>query len=108
MVKIPRYEKVNAHVLRELTFKLLANQWYEESRFFSFAKQRQTATYREILALGDAIVPLVIQELQAGKHLWFHALKTLTKQNPVAELHQGNPEKMAEDWIRWAEVNKLI
>ena len=108
VVKIPTNQPIDEQLLVELKFSLLAQQWYEESKLFSFAKQRETPTYHAILAIGKEIIPLIIKELERGKNVWFSALKKLSGANPVQEESKGNPQKMAADWIQWAKNGKWI
>ncbi|HAI76622.1 MAG TPA: hypothetical protein DCM08_10275 [Microscillaceae bacterium] len=108
IIKISAGENIDDTLLFEIKFKLLAAQWYEEIKYFSFARQRENETYFHLLAMGKSIVPFMIQELVRGKNVWFAALQKLTQDNPVKKEHIGKPDLMANDWIEWAKTKNLL
>jgi hypothetical protein len=59
--------------------------------------------YRAIIALGPAVVPLLLRELERRPGHWFAALKALTGADPVAPSDRGRLGPMTEAWIRWGK-----
>ena len=58
--------------------------------------------YQQIIGLGEPAVPLILDALVRGdRDRWFWALRSITRENPVAEQEAGNVNKMAEAWIEW-------
>jgi hypothetical protein len=87
----------------------LARKWKEETAgFSSIISISLNGNYQRIIAKGFKIVPLILRELQIQPDHWFWALTYLTDENPVKEEDEGNIEKMADAWIRWGKINKLI
>jgi hypothetical protein len=57
--------------------------------------------FREIVGLGEAVVPLMLRDLQERPRLWVWALPEITGADPVPASDGGNIAKMAEAWLRW-------
>jgi hypothetical protein len=90
-------------VLRE-HFRKLADDWLDATRFTSsFSEMSNHPAYREIIDLGDQVVPLLLRELQDRPNLWFTALTQITGANPVQDKERGQIEKMRKAWLRWGK-----
>ena len=63
--------------------------------------------FQEIIRLGEAVVPLMLRDLQAGPRLWVWALPRITGENPVPPEDAGNVRKMSEAWLRWGQAKGL-
>jgi hypothetical protein len=86
----------------EQRFTRLAALWREEtSHWSSSTKMAEHPAYQEIIALGPAVVPLLLRELSREPDHWFTALKAITGANPVDPADRGRIGKMAEAWLRW-------
>jgi hypothetical protein len=57
--------------------------------------------FREIVALGEAVVPLMLRDLEEGPRLWVWALPEITGADPVSPGDGGNIAKMSEAWLSW-------
>jgi hypothetical protein len=60
--------------------------------------------YQKIIALGEAAIPLILDELVAEGDEpddWFWALNVIADHDPVPAVDQGIIVRMAEAWIRW-------
>ena len=57
--------------------------------------------FQEIIALGDAVVPLMLRDLEQEPQFWVWALPRITGANPVPAEDAGNIAKMSEAWVRW-------
>lgn len=92
--------------LRE-KFEKLANDWYEETcGFSSITKKITNFNYLKIIALGQAVVPLILHSLAQRPDHWFVALKALTDQDPIKP--GDNFEQAVEAWLNWGKKEGLI
>ena len=57
--------------------------------------------FQEIIGMGQAVVPLLLSDLEREPHLWVWALPAITGENPVDPADGGNIRKMSEAWVRW-------
>ena len=57
--------------------------------------------YREVVAMGQAVIPLLLAELEREPDFWFAALREITGANPVLPEHRGNLRAMSDDWLAW-------
>jgi len=95
--------KLSASDLSKLKvlFHELADTWREETSLTSSVVQMSIhPAYQRIIGLGQAAVPLILQELQKAPDHWFWALSAITGENPIPPEHEGDLEKMTADWIQ--------
>ncbi len=57
--------------------------------------------FQEIIGLGEAVVPLMLRDLQERPRLWASALPHITGADPVPPADRGNIARMSEAWLRW-------
>jgi hypothetical protein len=85
-------------------FRQLAAQWKEQSRHMSNAAQMaMLKPYQQIIGMGEAAVPLLLEELQRDPDQWFWALEAITQENPVPPQVAGKVRPMAEEWVAWGK-----
>jgi hypothetical protein len=60
--------------------------------------------FREIVGMGEAVVPLMLRDLEQRPRLWVWALPEITGENPVPITDRGNIAKMGEAWLRWGRA----
>ena len=85
-------------------FTNLAAVWREAALPLSSSRQVIAhPAYQAIIALGPAVVPLLLRELEREPDHWFAALRTLTGANPVTLEQQGQISAMAQSWLRWGK-----
>ncbi len=90
-------------------FQRLAHDWKEKSRHLSNTAQMATLpSYQRIIGMGDAAVPLILEELQREPDQWFWALEAITEENPVSPEDAGRVRKMAQAWIDWGKRKGLL
>lgn len=90
-------------------FRALADQWAAETGLFSFDYQRSRhPAYRQILALGQPVIPLLLQELQERPDHWFGALTTLAGENPIPPAAAGKFDQMVAAWLDWGRRQGYI
>ena len=61
--------------------------------------------FQEIIGMGQAVVPLMLRDLEERPRLWVWALPMITGTDPVPPTDAGNIAKMSEAWLRWGRAN---
>ncbi|NJQ96627.1 MAG: hypothetical protein HC784_00755 [Hydrococcus sp. CSU_1_8] len=90
----------------EATFLELAEQWRRETGMMSLiTKMSMHPAYQRIIGMGQAVVPLILRELEQEPDHWFWALQAITGANPVKSEQRGRLKQMAEAWIQWGREN---
>jgi hypothetical protein len=83
-------------------FQHLASVWHAETAFISSSNEIVAhPAFQEIVGMGSAAVPLLLQELESRPGHWHRALRLITGADPVPVEDRGNLEKAAEAWLRW-------
>src|SRR4029453_13734865 len=59
--------------------------------------------FRQIVGLGEPVVPFLLRALERAPGLWVWALPEITGANPVPAADRGNLARMSETWLRWAK-----
>jgi hypothetical protein len=87
----------------EQRFRRLEAVWLAEVGFSSSSTElRSHPAFREIVGMGEAVVPLMLRDLKERPRLWVWALPQITGTDPVAPADRGNSAKMTAAWLRWA------
>ncbi|MEZ2247491.1 hypothetical protein [Microcoleus sp.] len=90
----------------EETFLELAEQWRRETGMMSLVtKMSMHPAYQRIIGMGQAVVPLILRELEQEPDHWFWALQAITGANPVKSEQRGRLKQMAQAWIEWGREN---
>jgi len=93
-------------------FLNLAKKWKADVKFLSSPSRIfGNENYFQIIRLGSAIVPYILQDLQKQPFPWFHALRILVEDENdknIGVQYAGDDRKMAECWIEWGKKQKLI
>ncbi len=90
----------------EQRFRRLEALWHSETWFSSNPTEIIAhPAFQEIIGMGDAVIPLMLRDLEKEPHLWVWALPRITGQNPVPPGNPGNISKMREAWLRWGREN---
>jgi hypothetical protein len=93
------------HYCRNL-FNILKNKWQNETMNYSSPNEIfNNINYKKIVMYGPSFIPYILEELQEAPYYWFHALTTITNQNPINETNMNDVEAMVADWIKWGEDN---
>lgn len=88
------------------TFERLAAAWHKAVAHHSSSRIRDNhPAYQEIISLGQAVVPLLLRDLESNRRHWFTALAVITGADPVPEEDAGNIPRMVETWLRWGREN---
>ena len=90
----------------ETRFRRLAAAWEEAVAYQSSSTVRNShPAYREIISLGQAVVPLLLRDLEDNQTHWFCALREITGADPIPESAAGNIPEMVQAWLCWAKDN---
>src|SRR6266540_2944201 len=83
-------------------FAALSDQWLAEtSSESSLTKRYAHPAYQRIVGLGPAAIPILLKELEAKPNYWFHALRSITGDDPVPPKMRGNLRAMTDAWLGW-------
>jgi hypothetical protein len=83
-------------------FAELAARWRADTEFLSAPDEiADHPAYREIIAMGEPAIRLILAELDSRPDSWFEALRALTGEDPVPHGARGNVRAMAEAWREW-------
>ena len=86
----------------EQRFRRLEMLWNAETGYLSSDTEIVGhPAFREIISMGEAVVPLMMKDLAARSSLWVWALPEITGADPVPPSERGNIRKMSEAWLRW-------
>jgi hypothetical protein len=90
-------------------FRRLADEWSKDvASVSSLSAMTRHPKYREIVALGWRIVPLMLKDLQQNHRFWFPALNEITGIQPFDNRDAGNSKRMIEAWIQWGKRRQMI
>jgi hypothetical protein len=93
----------------ERRFRGLVAEWQVDVAPLSSTTARdQHPAYRAIIALGPAVVPLLLRELEQRPNHWFVALRSLTGADPVPPADRGGIGPMTEAWIKWGKEHGYL
>lgn len=88
----------------EERFRRLETVWTAETGFLSDPDEIvQHPAFREIVCLGNAVVPFMMRDLEERPRLWVWALPEITGDNPVPATDHSNIAKMSAAWLRWGK-----
>ena len=89
-------------------FRELADLWEDETVLLSnSAPAAEHPAHREIVAMGEPAVPLILERMRSQGGHWFHALGQITGADPVAPADRGDIAKMRQSWLDWGARNGL-
>jgi hypothetical protein len=88
----------------EQRFRRLEAVWNAETGYLSDSDEIVNhPAFREIIRLGDAVVPLMLADLERKPGLWVWALPDITGADPVPVADQGKIAVMSAVWLRWGK-----
>ena len=64
--------------------------------------------YQKIIGLGNAAIPLILQDLIHGPNHWFAALRAITRQDPTGSEEAGDMKALTQAWLRWGRLHGYI
>lgn len=88
-------------------FDDLAERWIAETEYqSSLVRIFSHPIYQQIIGLGPAAIPRLLERLITEPERWLIALSAITRTDPVPE--GASPEEAVEVWLDWAEKNGLL
>ena len=89
-------------------FHAHASEWQADTRFLAASSAAsEHPAYRAIVALGPAVVPLILADLAVAPEPWFAALRELTGEDPVPPDERSRPRAAAAHWLAWGRARGL-
>lgn len=89
----------------EQRFRRLETLWNAETGYLSSDTEIVGhPAFREIVSMGEAVVPLMMKDLAERASLWVWALPEITGADPVPASDRGNIRKMSQAWLRWGSA----
>ena len=89
-----------------LRFTELADRWEMETVFESnTAHVVEHPALKEIINMGEPVVPLILERMRAERAHWFFALRAITGADPVNPADRGKIAVMQDSWLEWGEAN---
>ncbi|HEU4463177.1 MAG TPA: hypothetical protein VFR75_11350 [Solirubrobacterales bacterium] len=88
-------------------FEDLASQWEAETEFMS--RQSQTVmhpAYQQIIGMGPAAVPLLLERLRDNPDNWFWALTAITGEDPGKD--SSTLLEAREAWLQWGRERGFL
>src|SRR5262249_3165463 len=93
----------------EPRFRQLVKRGKKETEHLSvIGRMVKHPAYQEIVALGPAVVPLLLAELRREPDFWFPALRAITQENPEPPESVGKVEEQAAAWLEWGRAKGLL
>jgi hypothetical protein len=90
-------------------FQRLAAAWRRQAQFLSNSVQiAMLEPYQHIIGMGEAVVPLILEEMHREPGQWFWALQAITEQDPVPPEARGKVREMTAAWLEWGRQHGLI
>jgi hypothetical protein len=81
-------------------FAFLAEQWRDYNDGMSFVEYNHVA-YLQIIGMGRAVVPMLLEELRRGNDEWVPALKYIAGQKVHAPEMVGKVDEIRKAWLEW-------
>ena len=89
-------------------FLELADQWENATILLSNSTQAAAhPAHRQIVSMGEPVVPLILERMRSQGGHWFHALGEITGAAPVPPSDRGDIAAMQQAWLDWGERNGL-
>ena len=87
-------------------FERLRSWWLSETGHLSdLNRVCAHPAYQQIIGLGPAVLPRLIQELQQRPAHWFTALSAITGEDPARGAETFEAARTA--WLLWAQLGSL-
>ena len=111
--KIPGFgqyaDEIDSEPADRERFIELADQWEIETVLLSRTDLMiKHPAHQKIISMGEPVVPLILQRMQAQVGHWFYALREITGANPVKPDDRGKVSIMQASWLQWGKANGQI
>jgi hypothetical protein len=78
----------------------LAEAWEEQHAGRSVLSLNHIA-YHQIIGMGEAAIPLLIERVRNGEAHWIYALKCISGEQAETPEMQGDADRVIEAWVEW-------
>jgi hypothetical protein len=112
----PRYEKERVYTVNpflslasdfEREFNSRVDRWRRDTAFHSsLAAKFMHEDYQTIMAMGERVVPLILERLQKYPEPWFWALKHIAKEDVAKS--SDSPGDASRLWLKWGRLKGYI
>lgn len=90
-------------------FTNLASEWTQAVEgMSSTVEMTKHPSYQEIINMGQAVIPFLLEDLHQNPLYWLPALRQITQENPVLPEQRGKIKQMAEAWLNWGRQKGYI
>ena len=89
-------------------FQRLRVEWEDATALMSSIHMFVDESYQQIVGMGMAAVPLILEDLRATGDQWFWALRSITGADPTKDETPGDTDAHAAAWIKWGEERGFI
>jgi hypothetical protein len=64
--------------------------------------------YQQIIGMGPAVVPFILEDLQRTGAQWYWALQAITGGSPVPRGVRHTSREIRENWLQWGRDHGYI
>ncbi|MEW6252253.1 MAG: hypothetical protein AB1716_16565 [Planctomycetota bacterium] len=87
----------------------LLNRWdLGAPRFLDVHLLAEQPLYRQIVARGRVMLPMLLAKLDGKSPQWFAALEEISGTNPIRVENEGQVAAMSGDWKQWGLERGII
>lgn len=102
------HASVKPPIVTFVEFIRLAQQWRQDTAQTSSLEQKfEHPAYREIISMGEDVVPFILRDMRLRPDYWFEALTAITGDDPIEPASYGRLDEMVASWLRWAEQHHM-
>lgn len=96
------------NVLYRLFLQLAATWKYETKLASSVTDIVLNTNYQQIIGMGSSAIPFILKNLENEPNHWFHALRSISRENPIRSEDRGNIKAMIVAWLSWGKSRGII
>jgi hypothetical protein len=90
-------------------FDRLADRWLDETAYLSSTDDTVAhPAFKEIVSMGEAVIPLILRRMEKGEGHWFLALSRITGEKPYPPSAAGKIEQIDQAWFAWAKARGYV
>ncbi len=91
-----------------MQFRELADTWHRETGHLSSPPQIALhPAYQQIIGMGPAAIPFILEDLQQRGGQWYWALIAINRQSPPMG-PMPTAREIKDAWLRWGRQYRLI
>jgi hypothetical protein len=88
----------------EIEFRALTERWHSDTRYWSsVTKMAMHPAYQRIIALGEEVIPLILNDLRSTRGHWLWALYVLSGfEDPAPQ--DATFDEAVDAWLTWGAL----